>query len=439
MTHYSLSENANINYAAIVTEITNVRKHSNADRLNVSTMHGNNVILGLDVKIGDKGVFFPLESQISQEFLHENNLYDEKTLNKDQNQRSYFNAKGRVRAIRLRGEKSEGFWLGIDKFPALVDAPDGTLFDTIDDHLLVKKYVIINKHVGLGLGKQGKQSKHKEKKLIENQFRFHFDTEQFARNVHKFDSTDIIHITQKLHGTSVVVSKVLCKVPVTWRERLAKWFGVHVVETGYDNLYSSRKVLKNNDLNPNAQHFYGSDVWGMVNEEVKDFIESGISIYAEIIGHTKEGGVIQKGYPYDCAETEHKTYVYRITSTNVDGKVIELTWDQVKAYCNKYGLLHVPEYYSGKASALFPELSITEHWHQNFLAKVQETYLEKILPNGSPDEGICIRKDIGLECLITKLKSFSFFEYETKQLDAGEVDIESGESTTEEENAEVDQ
>ena len=56
------------NYAATVVQIDNLRKHENADRLQITNIFGNTVIVGLDTKIGDVGLFFPLESQIGLEF-----------------------------------------------------------------------------------------------------------------------------------------------------------------------------------------------------------------------------------------------------------------------------------------------------------------------------------------------------------------------------------
>jgi len=48
-----------------------------------------------------------------------------------------------------------------------------------------------------------------------------------------------------IHNTSFVVSKVLCKKMLKWHERILKRFGVNIVDTQYDTVYSSRKVIKN--------------------------------------------------------------------------------------------------------------------------------------------------------------------------------------------------
>ena len=90
----------------------------------------------------------------------------------------------------------------------------------------------------------------------------------------------------------------------------------------------------------------------------------------------------------------------------------------------------VPELYYGKAKDLYSELSVESHWHQNFLEKLMEDYLEKdceICSNKVPDEGIVLRRDI-FDVDLYKLKSFKFFEWETKQLDEGVLDMESEQS-----------
>lgn len=69
------------NYAATVVKINNIRPHSNADRLNCTNIFGNNVIIGKDVQIGDKGLFFPVESQLGEQFCLANDLIRRKDAN----------------------------------------------------------------------------------------------------------------------------------------------------------------------------------------------------------------------------------------------------------------------------------------------------------------------------------------------------------------------
>jgi hypothetical protein len=58
-------------------------------------------------------------------------------------------------------------------------------------------------------------------------------------------------------------------------------------------------------------------------------------------------------------------------------------------------------------------------------------YLEKMCPHNRkevPNEGVVVRIDRLEEAEAYKLKSFLFLEWETKQLDRGEVDLETQES-----------
>ena len=77
------SEKANRNYLAKIIRIDNLRKHPNADRLQITTIDGNNVITGLDASEGMLYVYFPLECAINKEYLSYSNSFEDKTLNLD--------------------------------------------------------------------------------------------------------------------------------------------------------------------------------------------------------------------------------------------------------------------------------------------------------------------------------------------------------------------
>lgn len=158
------------------------------------------------------------------------------------------------------------------------------------------------------------------------------------------------------------------------------------------------------------------------------------------------GSMIQSGYDYQCIY-DPKTYeyskmtpkqmydaklfdiiVYRITYTNVEGRVFEFSTQQMKTFCEKYGIHCIKELYYGTAQQLFPELNPNEHWHENFLQALRDKYLEResvLCNNKVPEEGIVLRREVS-EIDVYKLKSVAFLERETKMLDKGEADIESG-------------
>lgn len=438
----------NPNYLAKIHKITNLHPHPKADRLQLTMIDGNSVIVGMNTQIGDIGVFFPLECKINAEYLAMNNQFEDKAMNANVEVKGFFNKHGRVRAIKLRDAKSEGYWTTLDTIQlwdpkaniSLVE--DGMYFDTINGNLFVEKYIPKSKQVSERANKNQPKLK-RESILVDGQFRFHDDTSKLGNNMHRLlDGNPKIAITQKLHGTSAVFANILTKKKLSWKDKVAKWFGIEINETRYSGIYSSRKVIKNQYDQPDNGGFYGTDLWARVNHWVGECVEPGISIYGEIVGYVDDGGrpiqsIHGKPFDYGCEHGEHEFYVYRITMTSAAGHVYEFTWDQVLDYCTRYGLFSVPTYFQGTVSQwrgandyLFECPDDDESY---LLEALKTVYLEKTLPNGLPDEGVCVRIEKGLSAEILKLKSFAFLSAESMELDKGEVDIETQES--EEENA----
>ncbi len=402
------SKDANENYLAKVIKIeeSDWKPHPNADKLKMVTVDFQNVITGLDAPAGYY-VYFPVESKINAEYLSKSNSFSDSELNADKTQKGFFNKHGRVRAISLRSEPSQGYLVPFSTLSS--DDPEKYLngyYDTFDNVLMVEKYVPFGNIKGSGVkAKEGKTPK--VSRLIDGQFRLHLDTENFRKNYHKISGFDIVNFSYKLHGTSCVVGNVLCKKELTWKEKVAKFFGVAVEETEYDIIWSSRKVIKNSSVGG----YYGKeDIWGVVKEEIKDKIPKGFTLYLEIVGYLPSGGAIQGGYDYGCKAGEHESYVYRITFTNQDGQVFELSTAQIEEFCSKQGLKTPMVFYTGNIDTrkddLIPELE-AEYNNKNCFMCTKKV----------PEEGIVIRKEslFGFEAY--KLKSSKFLEWESKQLD----------------------
>lgn len=441
-----ISENANSNYLAKVIVLENLRKHSNADRLQVTTIDGNNVITSLNAEIGNVYIYFPIESAINKDYLSWSNSYEDKTLNKDPESRGFFNKHGRVRAIRLRGEKSEGYivpardissWIeeSMGKTYEFSEKDSNVEFDTVFDTVLCEKYV--NRDALRKLKNAENRQKNNKKtvrdsKMIDGQFHLHIDTAPLRKYSYNINPKDIVQITKKLHGTSFVVSKVLCKRKLPWYEKLLKKVGVNIQDSHYDLVYSSRKVVKNSFIDDGSKnHYYGYDLWEDIAKSLEHTLTDGISLYGEAVGYTKTGAYIQNEYDYGCEVGKFDTYIYRITYTNASGKVFEFSTQQVREYCAKYNIKVVPELYYGRAEDHFCNIVVDDNWTDNYVQMLSDVYLEKdceICRNKVPDEGIVIRREV-FDIDVYKHKSFKFFERETKQLDSGEIDMETLEST----------
>jgi len=440
---FTQSENYNPNYACRVIKIGNIRNHEKADRLEIITVMGYNVITRKSsFQVGDLAIYCPVESAINRNFLKLNNQFEDSELNSDNKEKGFFNKKGRVRAVKLREVPSEGFifpihWLynwqsnlNIKNIEEYLDCD----FDTINGELFCQKYVVeLSREKSSGSTKSNKRNNMLKRfdRLVENQWKFHTDTEQLQRNIHKLNPDDIVQISSKIHGTSAVIGKVLVNRELTWKEKLAKRFGVKVQDREYGNIYSSRTVIKNRYINKDAgSGFYDVDVWGKANEMLQPHLSDGMIIYCELCGYLPGSSkFIQKGYDYGCSEGDFKIIIYRITLTTPSGYVHEFSTQQVKDWCKKQGLNSVNELYYGKVKDLYPDLDTSEHWHQNLLDRLRNESkwnMEMNDPdckNKVPFEGIVIRKEVsGIE--VFKLKCFAFLGMECKANDNNESNIE---------------
>lgn len=450
------SKNANVNYLAKIVKIDNFHKHSDPEvtKLKCCCIDGFNIITGIDSEPG-LYVYFPTACCINPKFLSYANLYRHGELNVDQTKTGMFDDNGRVKAIRLRGELSEGFIIPIVVLENWVmstvnvelKVEEGTEFDSIEHDgktfWVNKKYIPKNTRTpgAPGSGNSGKRKQPKGlDKIIENQFRFHYDTVLIKKCPHVLHPSDLISITSKVHGTSGISAYVLCKQELNWKQKIARWLTGEEFDK-YDYLYSSRSVIKNQYYNKSVQGgFYGVDVWKYADDIVRPCLSKGMTAYYEIIGFLPNGGYIQKNYDYGCLPPvgdeaytygkHFKVQIYRVTITDVSGKVHEFSAREVQLWAQMVGLTPVEQYYYGYAKDLYPDLDPSEHWNENFLSKLandKNFYMECNSPtcdNKVPHEGIVIKIE-NMKSEAFKLKCFKFLDGEGKALDKGEVDIES--------------
>jgi len=425
----TIKENST-NYVCSVVEIKEIYDIEGADRIKRTVIFGNNVIVGTDVKIGDKMLYFVSGTRLNADFCKYNNLLTDAEQNKDKKVGYISHKQFRVKAIKLKGVISDGILLPIEslsfnesiKYKYLFK---GDEFTDIDGVSICEKYFVPCRNSNPG-GKAPKSIK--INRLVDNQFFLHNDTDNLRKNIHKLNPKDIIGIHYKKHGTSVVIGNVLVKKALKWYEKLAKKVGLNIIDTEYDIIYSSRKVIKNGYLNTNPNSFYKTDIWGDVRNEVKDKIPKNYTLYGEILGYETTGSAIQGGYDYGCNIGEHKFYVYRITVVNPDGNLIELTDKQIHEFCEKHGFLFKDTFiYYGKAEDLYTDINLNEHWHQNLLEKLEEEFNEKdcyMCKNQVPEEGIVLRVEKTFEYEAYKLKSKKFLLKESEMQEQDIVNIE---------------
>lgn len=432
----------NKNYCASVVKIENKIDLVGCDNICGTIIYGNHVIISTDTEIGTVGLYFPTESSISDVFLKNNNLYRDKNLNIDNKKTGFFEKTGRVKAMRLRGYISDGFFIPIESLSFLKIDLDmfkiGDTFDTINGNEICRKYF---RKPNIPYGKTGKTISKKKyvSRLVDKQFRFHIDTENLGKYMYKINPDQIISVTYKLHGTSFVVGNLITKRNLHFYEKLLKKIGINIDDKEYSMVYSSRRVIKNEWFDKEeVKHYYNSDVWKVASDKMFNVLKKGMTAYGEIVGFTKSGTFIQKNYDYGCVAGESDFYIYRLTYTNPDGVVFEFSMKQVMDWCKAYNIKHVPSIYYGYATDMFMDIkhlafSDIREWRSLFLERLHKVYLEKdsiFCINEVPEEGVVLRIEmLGIDAY--KLKSFRFKELESKNIDLGDIDIEEQQSQIE--------
>ena len=391
-------------YNAYVTTIKNLRKHPNADRLQLGECFGNTVCVSMEYTDNQIGVYFPTDGQLSVEFADINNLLRKKDTDGN-NIGGYMDPdKRNVTSIKLRGEKSDGLFLPLsclESFGDISTLKVGDIITTFNGHEICTKY-IPRRNIRNGHPTNGNHTR-KKKIPIAPLFAEHADTEQLAYNLGVFQPGDQIEITLKMHGTSqrtgylpvfkgyrainriyqYALDTMLSGKDIgSWTRKIAE----RALESAtpiYDWGYVSgtrRTVLENYEGG-----YYGSNEF---REQHSKFFEGklwkGEEIYYEVVGFTHTGAPImatadnkklndkefvkQYGktttFSYGCSpegesfkheytdcwdgvnvrefKPQSDIYVYRMTMTNEDGDVVEYTPDFMRYRCEQMGVKTVP-------------------------------------------------------------------------------------------------
>lgn len=342
---------------AYVVQLKDVRKHSNADRLQCATVFGTNVIVDMSANENDLYVYFPTEVQINEDYCVQNNLLRKKDENGN-NVGGYLDEKRYIRPLKLRGEISDGLVMPIKSLETFGDISQLKVGDTVTTFNGVNlcwKYIPPAKSARIGGGARAKKSK----KVEEIKFPQHIDTPQLAYYINNFHNGDHIIITEKLEGTSHR-SALLPVEKTNWFRKLFK-LAPKIV---YKDFCGSRRVT----IETEDGGYYGSNDFRLdIHNKLVPHLSPNMEVFGEIVGYLGDtpimGSVNTKSlkdkkftqtygenmvFSYGCAPNEYDFYVYRIVILDKNGDVeVEYSTDQIIAWCEKHGFKYVPVLYRG--------------------------------------------------------------------------------------------
>ena len=374
-------------YCGYVTILKNVRQHPNADRMKLADCFGNTVCVGLDAAEGDVVIYFPTDGQLSVEYCAQNDLVRRKDKNGN-NCGGYLEPEKRnIRAIKLRGEKSDGLTMPLESLAytgiKMEELTIGTQITVVNGHEICQKYIPKS---NARTAHAGGNKTRKKKDPIAPLFLEHADTEQLAYNLSAFKPGDEIEITLKMHGTSqrTAYVPVLKGYKRTLWDKIMRREGTPIYEYGY--VSGTRRVV----LDSYDGGFYGSNEFREQHSKIfEGKLWKGETVYYEVVGFTHTGAPIMASadnkkisdkefmkqygaetiFSYGCnpagvrrewrhddvegdyvqwiSEPQSDIYVYRMTMTNEDGNVVEYTPDFMRYRCEQMGVKTVPVMWKG--------------------------------------------------------------------------------------------
>ena len=357
------------NHVGYVVRVKELHPHPNADRLQIMHLFETDTVVDLNVHVGDMGVYFPTELQLSERFCEVNNLVRRKDENGNEVGGFLDPDKRNIKAIKLRGQKSDGLYLPITcltDFCRISDLHEGDRIGVINGEEICRKYLPQQS------GSISYKHKENNKKACKEvpYFYKHVETEQLAYNLDAFHPGDIVQITEKLDGTSGRTGnmQVAHEHRTIW-DRLLHRHGKNKMV--YEYVTGTRNVVLVSD---HQGGFYESDDWRYaMSKKFENKLPENMEVFYEIVGFQGPNGCSimpsvsnsrindknfiktygdtttfsygcknENGYndEYPCCQI----YVYRIIIVTNNGDTIELSPAQIKYYCEQWGVNYVPEY-----------------------------------------------------------------------------------------------
>lgn len=425
-------------YKVVVTRIVNVRQHSNADVLKLGTACGYQVVIGKDTKEGTLGIFFGEGGCLTKEMCKENNLYRHPEFNKDPNAKSgFFEDNRRIKTMKLRGEKSEGFWTTLDVLDwtgaDVSILEDGEEFSTLNGKLICEKFHTKATRNAMLRSKQDKGKKIRPLEEVFPNFKKHFKTSRLGVSLNSIPEGAILQISEKCHGTSGRTGYLEEKLSLNkFKEWWNNKFPMKFATRQWEYVSGSRKVVFNPHQNIEDGYYRDTTYRQEIHERIKDMgLQKGETLYYEIVGYTEKGSLImgQHGisdkalkkeygkymaYRYGCKDPKdnidspaYKILLYRITRAMPDGKqVVEVPYTQMVTRAAELGIEVVPEL---KAPFIY-------NGDKDTLIAICDDLIKgsSVLDNTHIKEGVVVRIEAPNKETFLKHKSFDFCVLENK-------------------------
>jgi len=414
-------------YKAYITKLTNVTKDPKSDNLYTAQVMGEGVIVGGDAKEGQKVIYFPADGKIMRSFGNRFGLFRK---NEDGTpQGGYLGDNGHIKALKLRGLRSEGITIPVEK---IIEAYGAnclvglTELDSLNGEKICEKYIPHRQHSEGGGSSKKKVRGKKAAGVIYPEFEEHVDTAQLAYSENAFFVGDLVNISLKMHGTSQRSALTKAILPNNFWRRL---FRMKPREE-YRYVLGTRRVIVTPEKEGGS--YYGSNAFRVPHHlAMQRACNPDMEIYYEVVGWVNETTPImpfgntadlkdkklvkiygeQMRYLYGCEPGESKAFIYRITQHGIEYR----PWE-IEEFCKQHGLNCVP----------YIDTFVFSTW-QDLLDRINKYFEDLTDPIGKTHikEGVVVRR-LG----VNKFSAFKQKTYEFKVLEglikeaATEADME---------------
>ncbi len=395
-------------YTAYVSTLSHVEKDPNSDRLYTARVLDEGVLVGDSSYNGQRVVYFPSDGQICDyDFALAFGL-----LRKDAEGNpagGYLENSRHVRAVKLRGLRSEGIVVPLDRFAAFyklteADFKDGEAIDKIGDTLICRKYIPNNR-----IRKQSGPALKKSVKPQYPEFQQHCETSQlrFCRGI--FHEGDRCTISLKMHGTSQRSMDTYREFPRGFWRRLLRL----PPKTERVCALGTRRTIID-VAKGDKDGSYGSNEFRLKHHKaLQAALRPGMEVFYEVVGWVNESTPIMPmannkklndkqflkrygpttTFTYGCEPGESAMYIYRITEHDR-----EYSSREIAGWCHLHGFNYVPQLETFEYTTWEDLMARVENWESG----------PDLVDSSHIREGVVIRIENRLKFTVCKSKGMDF-------------------------------
>lgn len=343
-------------YKVPLTRILRIENHPNADRLEIATVYGFQVVVQKNkYRVGDVIIYIPIDSILPYELEAKIFGPDSKIkLNKN-----------RVRQIKIRQFVSQGM---------IVPINDPTIGIFVDPELMpvesdLAESLNITKYEPVVKDHTPNAPKLRNRRLENPAFRKYNGVTNIKWAPTRFADEEVI-IQLKVHGSHVRFAKAPFSPNTLWK-KILKF--LHLAPQ-YEFVYGSNNVELTN--RKTYKGFYDGDIYGecLKKYAVEEKIKDGEFVHGEIYGPG-----IQSNYHY--GKKEHALIIFDVRVLNPDGTQTWLNPEEVEKYAEERGFDFVPVLYRGLFDrdvldnlTVGPDLIYPEHDREGVVVKSRFKY-----------------------------------------------------------------